>query len=426
MNPEVRATKKFFEVRQGSATAKVYKRPQRWGKYKSFAIVCRSAAGLIRAKRSDLAKAKKRAEDIAREVSNGTFELTIEDRAELQAARKNIIPTGKSLALATADYAQIVCKLDGVPFDEVLQFYRDHRPRNPNPLPVPKLVTELLTAKKTEVGARWHRTLGQQLGSFAEHFTGPLHSVQARDINAWLRKLEVSARSRHNYRVAVEVLVGWARSCGQLSRAWDELERVPDPGAAMTSEIRIFTPEQLNKLLAARLKIEEGKYARKNSLIPFLVIAAFAGVRHEEMDGEKALLDWRDVHLDGKEPYIYVPKGVAKTGRDRIVPIHANLVEWLTPYARRNGKICEINCSAALCKAKALAALPTGTRNALRKSFISYRLAETKNIAQVAEESGNSPAVIRTNYKRPIPEAEALRWFSISPSHAEVLQLRFF
>jgi hypothetical protein len=52
----------------------------------------------------------------------------------------------------------------------------------------------------------------------------------------------------------------------------------------------------------------------------------------------------------------------------------------------------------------------------LRHSFISYRLAQTKDIAAVALEPGNSPRMIFAHYRELCTGAEALEWFSILPA----------
>ena len=46
-------------------------------------------------------------------------------------------------------------------------------------------------------------------------------------------------------------------------------------------------------------------------------------------------------------------------------------------------------------------------KNALRHSFISYRVADTQNVAQVALEAGNSPAIIFAHYRELVRPAEA-------------------
>jgi hypothetical protein len=62
--------------------------------------------------------------------------------------------------------------------------------------------------------------------------------------------------------------------------------------------------------------------------------------------------------------------------------------------------------------------------NGLRHSFISYRIAEIKNVPQVALEAGNSPQIIFSNYRELVRPGDAQKWFSIVPRHAEnIIQL---
>jgi hypothetical protein len=61
---------------------------------------------------------------------------------------------------------------------------------------------------------------------------------------------------------------------------------------------------------------------------------------------------------------------------------------------------------------------PAGVKrkeNALRHSFISYRVADTQNVAQVALEAGNSPGIIFAHYREVVTKDDATKWFSIQP-----------
>ena len=58
-------------------------------------------------------------------------------------------------------------------------------------------------------------------------------------------------------------------------------------------------------------------------------------------------------------------------------------------------------------------------RNALRHSYISYRVADTKNVAQVALEAGNSPQMIFQHYRELVQPKEAKAWFAIEPKEAK-------
>jgi hypothetical protein len=53
--------------------------------------------------------------------------------------------------------------------------------------------------------------------------------------------------------------------------------------------------------------------------------------------------------------------------------------------------------------------------NALRHSFISYRVAQTQSVAQVALEAGNSPSMIFKHYRELVQPKEAKAWFAIAP-----------
>ena len=53
--------------------------------------------------------------------------------------------------------------------------------------------------------------------------------------------------------------------------------------------------------------------------------------------------------------------------------------------------------------------------NAMRHSFISYRVAATQNVAQTALEAGNSPRVVFSNYRELDRPADAEKWFGITP-----------
>jgi hypothetical protein len=94
------------------------------------------------------------------------------------------------------------------------------------------------------------------------------------------------------------------------------------------------------------------------------------------------------------------------------VPITENLRAWLTPHRRPNG---EVTPYANMSKQLMWLAedvhdawqkeIPPGKftwkHNALRHSFISYRVAKIQNVAQVALEAGNSPRMVFSN--RAIP-----------------------
>lgn len=104
----------------------------------------------------------------------------------------------------------------------------------------------------------------------------------------------------------------------------------------------------------------------------------------------------------------------AKTGSRRLTPISDNLRQWLIPL-RQEGLVMpqkeiwrEITALSGWLGFE-------WERNVLRHSAISYRVATTQNVNQVALESGNSPAIIFKHYRELVTPADAQKWWSITP-----------
>jgi len=99
------------------------------------------------------------------------------------------------------------------------------------------------------------------------------------------------------------------------------------------------------------------------------------------------------------------------------VPIQPNLAAWLADYAKQSGLIWKGNEN-DLQDARAATVKASGVKwkdNGCRHSFISYRLAEIQNAAQVALEAGNSPNVVFKHYRELVKPADAVKWFAVSP-----------
>ena len=78
------------------------------------------------------------------------------------------------------------------------------------------------------------------------------------------------------------------------------------------------------------------------SLVPYLSICAFAGLR----GAEAKRLSWQQVDL--KRNLITVPEQISKTGEERKIPIQPNLAVWLAPQARETGYILPANTPSAI------------------------------------------------------------------------------
>jgi integrase len=242
-------------------------------------------------------------------------------------------------------------------------------------------------------------TIRSHLHRFAERLEGDIGGVTTKQIEEWLRSLEIGPRARNNIRASIVLLFHFARKHGYLTKGQpteaDEVAKARDRGG----KIGILTPDELARVLAHS----------PEDVRLFLVLGAFTGMRSSEI----LRLEWADINLD--RAFITVAAEKAKTATRRLVPIHSNLMEWLEPYRGQSGPLFKARRDAdrAILFAKACGiGWPT---NALRHSYASYRLAATANAARVALEMGNSPHKLMSNYRELVDEAQADAWFAIRP-----------
>jgi len=130
-------------------------------------------------------------------------------------------------------------------------------------------------------------------------------------------------------------------------------------------------------------------------------------------------IEWQDIDLAGG--FIHVAAEKAKTRSRRLVPVTPNLAQWLAPYAKQRGAVWKgdrhemATARAATVKAAGVA----WKANALRHSFISYRLADIQNAAAVSLEAGNSANVVFRHYREIVRPEAARTWFAVAPSQPE-------
>jgi integrase len=370
-----------------------------------------------RTTRASHKKAKALFERKIKELSNratGLRELSPQDGATHLQALDNLSPTGQSLITATAEHArrEKILKDKQITFDALVGFWDENRPRIATAQPLPRVVDEYLADRQGQLSKDHHAHRTHQLNKLAHWYTGPIHQLQRVDVDIWLKSLGVGPITRRGYKEAARELVRYAEACGYVGPNNPLLARAK-ADRQVVREIKILTIDQVTALLTIRQHDEEQGRAQK-SLVPFLAIQLFAGLRHSEA----ARLDWRDIHFG--EHSIYVPKAIGKGGNARVAPISENLAAWLKSYARRSGPVTSLSqISGALTKAKRNANIPAGdgeTKNILRHTAISYRMAAIQDIAKVALQSGNSPAIIRKHYGRPMPQEEGKRLFTIYPA----------
>ena len=269
-------------------------------------------------------------------------------------------------------------------------------------------------------GKRLLREIEERLGRFSRtHGDRMVSDIEMVEVRAWLMDLTtiiqtsrgkeetdqpVEQSTRQAYKRTLSLCFGWAKSQGAAA-----VNPVTDVKLAQVEKERVFvfTPEQTAILLQ---KADE-------NLRPYLALCAFAGLRPEQAQG----LWWKHIHFDrGTHGEIEVEKDKANGGR--VVPIQPNLRAWLlaVPEAKREGTVF----FSRHFRRKAYTGLreedpdlpEEWPQDGPRHGFGTYRFKITRSFGTVADEMGNSEAVVRARYYRSVSNATAEAYWKIYPA----------
>jgi integrase len=344
-------------------------------------------------------EARKAALNIQRGVSSDN-DLRPQDREALRAVQHMLQPLGLPLVSVVEEYLQCRRKLGEVPLLMAVEDFVTRSRSYEAGITVPRVVDELLQLKKQDgVNEHYLKLLDGNLRQFAKSFPSEITKVTGAMIDGWLRRGAHSMVTRNNWLKRVKELFSFAKRRGYLPKGEATVAEALKRGKQADTDVGIFTPEQMEKLMRAATE----------DLIPVLAIGGFAGLRGAEI----ARLNWSAVDLGRK--IIELRAGQAKTASRRIVPITDNLASWLAKV-ERNGPV--VPDDGVFLRARRLAkslGIPW-PHNALRHSYISYRIAVVQSAAQVALEAGNSPDIIFKHYRELVTEPEAKEWFAIMPA----------
>jgi integrase len=289
------------------------------------------------------------------------------------------------------------------------------------PATVDQLVAELLTLKTNDTGTHNAKDLRLRLENrfcltFGKRQIG---SIRSDELSRWITAIPRKLRTRRNFYAAIITLFEYARENGYLAKGRPtEIHQVKRPKCG-TSEIKVFSPDELKALIGAALLLGSRALAA-------MLIQCMAGLRHEELEQtnhKKDRLRWRDVRLDQAAPEIHVRDIVSKTGKERFVPIHPALVAWLRLLLQADNSPIYDRMSlskdyARICKAAGL----SWKKNGPRKSYNTYHTALSGSLSVTADAAGNSPGMITTFYRKELSQVGllALAWFSLSPEKFEL------
>lgn len=334
--------------------------------------------------RATLADAKKAATDEAKTIYRGTLDLDTLTTDQIRAMQRMI-------------EADPTCRL----VDEFLVWHGKHAPKKP----LREAEEEFLAAKDAARGDSRHN-LEILTRNIAKLPSMILSEIAVSD----LPPIHGSARTRSNVQAAWVTFFRWCVKRQYLPHGEPTVPERLDRPIIVRPVPSTYSPDELTILFAAV----------RPQYRPWLALAAFAGIRTEEVcpqhGSSKSPLAWEDFHWD--RDILIVRPETSKTGRRRVVPINPALRSWLTPGTGRVGPHVhpsKPSTSGGVAETTRLGALVGGwRRNALRHSFISFRAAQV-GLAQTAMEAGNSESEARRSYNDAKGKDEADQWFAVVP-----------
>jgi integrase len=329
--------------------------------------------------------------------------ITEANKRFLMEARAKLEPYGRTLEDAVSHYLAFLerCKAS---------------------ITVEALADRLMLLKQGENRSRRYQDdLRIRLGKFVDVFGKRVAAdITTEEISTWLAALPGSGVTIANYRRLVRVLFSYAVKIKACSE--NPVDGAFDP-AITEKPVGILTPAQAAALLAAA--------QAQHEILPAFAIGLFAGVRDEEL----RKLDWADISFE--TGYISIQAKGAKSARRRLIKIRPALMEWLStcrqvagpvwPSKRERGRSLHEAVRRAAGfgrpgseteteKAQGLNLKPW-PHNALRHSFASYDLAQTKDAAALALEMGHtSNALIFQHYREVVAPAAAEAYWQLTPS----------
>lgn len=290
-----------------------------------------------------------------------------------------------------------------------------HNLKIENQIPVAEAVAEFIAYKKTRVGARQLINLTAQLKRFAQDYgTTPLATITAAQIEKWLASLRsrrnpknlektpfLSPLSRNHHRASLHAFFAYASAPARALCAMNPLAHL-EPEKVATSEPKAYSVKDVARIMQTALD-------HKPELVPVLALGMFAGLRVSEA-----------INADlGK-----LPNGVGefrttgKTGA-RMAHYSATAAAWMKAQPRRTGQAWLLSERALVDHMQELFTLAKVEQidNGARHSFISYRTAETRDVARVADECGNSVSTIKNHYRQLVTAEAAKKYFAIRPEN---------
>ena len=393
------------EIGNGPARVRIYTMNRRDG-YPEFTLAWKEAGRRKTRSFAAMDEARMIAQQTSVRLANGwnaADEATRRDIDLLRYCERVAKDHGVTLAAAIDEWASARKVVGEIPISDAVRFYQSNRKDLLIRRTLAEVAAEFIESRRANGSSEIHvRNCKDYLGRLTGQMRADIADVTTSELNQFLRnQTTLGPVSRNSLRGTIASMFRFAKRQGYLHPDRDTVADMTESVRVPETEITIYTPEEMRKMLLAG-------HAR---LLPVLAIGAFAGIRTAEI----RRLHWEDIKWD--RGHIEIAGRKAKTASRRLVPLSENLKAWLAPWRDESGEIISSSdVSGALCDVAVKAGIAGGwRRNALRHSYISYRVAKTGDVPRTALEAGNSPEMIFRHYREVVDGQSAEEWFSIVP-----------
>lgn len=421
----------FFDtVKVGNVEARLYKLENKGNPY----IYIKSwFAGepVLRSVRLKTKADEQRARGIARELATAIWNKRADHLSEighrthytLRAAEDALADLGVTVEEACREYAHARRILDGR--GSVLQAaetFSRAQASKVEPIEVGAFVEMLLAEmerdmKRGELSERYVQDCRSRWTRFARDFTPKnLQDIEAMELKAWVRNLEMASTSRDNMMGALKILFHRARDAGYLPPGAPTAADHLKPRNAPT-EIGIFKVADFRRLIYGAVE------ADMPDVVRYLAVGTFAFVRPKEMermDDRNLRFMHNDIEVNGSQA-----KRTRNVKRRRLVPMLPALRAWLESFPLEANQSLATswtrNRVAALRKELGV----SWAHDVMRHTGISIQVALTGKIDQIAVYAGNSREEIYDSYLRQMTPGEAEEFCAVMPPDAAQRVVQF-
>ena len=278
-----------------------------------------------------------------------------------------------------------------------------------------KVIAELVVAKRNAKRDRdYVNGLENLLNRFAQGRDGKAMAAIGPDLVAnFLETLPDDSRTTGRARISTlfnfAVRHGYRpdNPCARLERVKvrQKLPAIMSPAEAQAAiEYLVKPPVHPNHPTKLLPKAGHGHEA-----LAWFLLTTFAGLRPEEAQ----LCTPANLHLAAERPFVEVTPEITKTGNWRIVYPRPEVVQALR-WALAHGSVLPLDKKRKRRAQQRLAAhlgWAKWGQDITRRSAASYWLALTNDLKLMVEMLGNSEAIFKRHYKKPVPQEQAVKFF---------------